>query len=485
MAMKLAQVLMDSVGPRLTGSPGQKAAHDWAVKTYASWGIDAKNEPYGTWTGWRRGTAHVDMIAPRVRTLMAVTPAWGGSTKGPVEGDVALLPEATNAAAFEAWLPQAKGKFILTVPALVSCRPDSDYEQYGQQGALERMDSAQDRANAAFNRARVQGTGMNIGAMRARLAQAGVAGILQSSWRGDGTMAVSSTTVRDVPTVDLYCEDYGLLYRLAENRQGPKLRVNIDGQFLQDAPTFNTIATVKGSTLPNEYVMLSAHFDSWDGGSGATDNGTGTVVMMEAMRILKQAYPNPKRTIIAGHWSGEEQGLHGSHAWEHDHPEVTEGMMALFNQDNGTGRVVNIGMQGLPGAAPFFARWMNKLPQEITQHINLNIPGTPSGGGTDNASFICDGAPAFGLGSISWNYGTETHHTNRDTFDKVVPEEVINNATLTAMLVYLASEETSRIPRDTRVMPMGRGGRGGAPAQGGQRMEWPSCRDGARTPPGR
>jgi hypothetical protein len=202
MAMKLAQALMDSIGPRLTGSPGQKAAHDWAVKTYASWGIDAKNEQYGTWTGWRRGTAHVDLIAPRVRTLMAVTPAGGGSTRGPVEGDVALLPETANAAAFEAWLPQAKGKFILTVPALVSCRPDSDYEQYGQQGALARMDSAQDRANDAFGRARVQTTGMNVGAIRARLAQAGAAGILQSSWRGGGTMAVSSTTNREIPTVD-------------------------------------------------------------------------------------------------------------------------------------------------------------------------------------------------------------------------------------------------------------------------------------------
>ena len=107
-------------------------------------------------------------------------------------------------------------------------------------------------------------------------------------------------------------------------------------------PTFNTIGEIKGTEKPDEYVILSAHFDSWDGGTGATDNGTGTITMMEAIRILKKIYPNPKRTILIGNWGSEEQGLNGSRAFVEDHPEIIKNIQAVFNQDNGTGRVVNI-----------------------------------------------------------------------------------------------------------------------------------------------
>ncbi len=473
-AMALAQVLMDSVGPRLTGSPGQKSAHDWAVKTYASWGISAKNEQYGTWTGWRRGFAHIDLVAPRQRSLWGMPIAWSAPTNGPVEGPVVALPVVANLAAFEAWLPSAKGAFVVVAPAPLSCRPDGDYQEFGTPGAVERRQQEQQAAVTAFNQQRIQSTGLSANQMRTRLEDVGALGIVQSGDRGNGVQAIFSTPLRKIPVLDLACEDYGLVSRLAEKKQGPRLRVDVQSQFNPDVPTFNTIAEIKGSEKPNEYVMLSAHFDSWDGGSGATDNGTGTIVMMEAMRILKQVYPNPKRTIIAGHWSGEEQGLNGSHAWVTDHPEVVSGLHALFNQDNGTGRVVNLGLQGLPGAGPFFGKWLNRIPTEISTHIKLNIPGTPSSGGTDNASFICAGAPAFGLGSISWNYNPYTHHTQVDTYDKIVAEEFRNNATLTAMLVYLASEEAERIPRDKRVMPSAPGGGAGS---------WPQCRDGARRPP--
>jgi carboxypeptidase Q len=104
--------------------------------------------------------------------------------------------------------------------------------------------------------------------------------------------------------------------------------------------------------------MLSAHFDSWDGASGATDNGTGTIIMMEAMRILRQVYPNPRRTILAGHWGGEEQGLNGSRAFVADNPRIVEGVQVLFNQDNGTGRIAHISMQGFGRTGPFFERWL-------------------------------------------------------------------------------------------------------------------------------
>ena len=244
---------------------------------------------------------------------------------------------------------------------------------------------------------RVRRTGMSPAQLADALASAGARGILTLRWsNGWGVNKIFGAQTRRIPTLDLSCEDYGLVFRLAENNQGPKLRLEADAQFLGQVPVFNTIATIPGTEKPNEYVLLSAHFDSWDGASGATDNATGTVTMMEAMRILKKVYPNPKRTIIVGHWGGEEQGLNGSRAFAEDHPEIVEGLQALFNQDNGTGRVVNISMQGLTSAGAHFGRWFAQLPERSRAH-RLRIPGT-GGGGSDYASFVCAGAPA-GLGA--------------------------------------------------------------------------------------
>jgi hypothetical protein len=485
----LAQTLLDSIGPRLVGSPEIKAGNDWLVKMYSGWGIPARNEQYGTWTGWRRGISHIDLLAPRVRSLEGTMLAWSPGTNGrPVEGPVAILPDAADAAAFEAWLPQARGKFIAVDFAQPTCRPDAQWQEYGMPGAgggrggrgggaaapgsYERMREARSAAQAAF-RQRLTKTGMNIGQIRLRLEEAGALGILQSYWSNDiGVNKIFGTNTTRIPTVDLSCEDYGLVFRLAENGQSPRVRVTAESEVTGEVPALNTIAEIRGSQLPNEYILLSAHFDSWDGGSGATDNGTGTVTMMEAMRILKAVYPNPKRTIIVGHWNSEEQGLNGSRAFAADHPDVVAGLQAVFNQDNGTGRVVNISMQGLTGAAAHFGDWLSKIPPEITGFISLGIPGSPGGGGSDYASFICAGAPAFSLSSLNWNYSADTWHTNRDTFDKLVFDDLKNNATLTAMLTYLASEDPERVPRERRVLPTD-------PRTGAQQA-WPACRDAMR-----
>ena len=232
-------------------------------------------------------------------------------------------------------------------------------------------------------------------------------------------------------------------------------------------PNFNTIAEIKGSEKPNEYVILSAHFDSWDGGTGATDNGTGTLVMMEAMRVLKKMYPNPKRTILVGHWGSEEQGLNGSRAFVEDHPEIVKEIQAVFNQDNGTGRVVNISGQGFLHAYDFIGRWLQSVPQEIRGEIETNFPGFPGGGGSDYASFLAAGAPAFSLSSLSWSYWNYTWHTNRDTYDKIVFDDVRNNVILTAILTYMASED-EKTPRDQVKMPIN--------PRTGEKRTWPSPR---------
>jgi hypothetical protein len=325
-------------------------------------------------------------------------------------------------------------------------------------------------------RQRISATGLDGAELIARLEAAGIAGILTSTWpQGWGVNRIFDADTERTPTLDLSCEDYGLVVRLAQNDQGPVLRLNAEAEFLGEVPAFNTIAEIRGSERPNEYVVLSAHFDSWDGASGATDNATGTITMLEAMRILKQVYPSPKRTILVGHWGGEEQGLNGSRAFAADHPEVVEGMQVLLNQDNGTGRTVLITMQGFSRAGESFRRWLGSVPGELSAEIRLVDPATPGGGGSDYASFVCHGAPAFSLSAHPWDYSTYTWHTNRDTYDKIVFDDVRKNATLTAMLAYLASEDPERVSRERAALPADQ--RTGRPGQ------WPTCRPAARRAP--
>ena len=481
----LAEVLFDSLGPRLTASPGMTAAQNWLIATYGSWGITARKEQYGTWRGWRRGKTHIDLVAPRARTLEGTMLAWSPPTpKGrAVRAPVIVLPDVADSSALVAWLPQARGKFVLVSFAQPTCRPDDSWEKWGVQTTVDSLKARRTTAQQAWQQ-RLQRTGYATGAgvsgvagLSRRLEAAGAAGIIGSFWsQGWGVQKIFAAFTDRAPVLDIACEDYGLLSRLAENKQGPVIEVTAESQALGEVPVFNVVGEMKGSQLPNEYVMLSAHFDSWDGGSGATDNGTGSITMLEAMRILKQVYPSPRRTILVGHWSGEEQGLNGSRGFVADHPDVVAGLQALFNQDNGTGRIETMSASGFPNASANLARYLARVPADITRNIKFGFPGNPSGGGTDHASFVSCGAPGFGLGSGDWDYGRYTWHTNRDTYDKISFDDVKNNAILTAMLVYLASEDTTRMPRERREVFQ--------PRPNGQPGAWPDCQQPQRaTPP--
>jgi hypothetical protein len=530
---QLSQALFDSIGPRLTGSPGILAASNWAINQYKAWGIDAKRENYGTWRGWRRGVSHIDLVGPRVRSLAGTMLAWSPGTKGvPVNAEAIVLPKFKDSTEFVKWLPKAKGKIVLLSPAWPTCRPSEDWNRYGTPASIARIDTAiaqmqrdwavmTDSAGKPDSTKLYRGTGYSLalgtGTLGMRLEKAGIVGMISSrpkqsgfanpfatfpaggrgaggggrggaggagaapggaSVRGGGPAASVAAAARGganalpgaggwgsieifetyntiAPAVTLECEDYGLVYRLADNNQKPMVRLDVDGELLGEKPVFNTIATIRGTEKPNEYVMLSAHFDSWDGSSGATDNGTGTMMAMEAMRILKTVYPHPKRTILVGHWASEEQGLNGSTAFTEDHPEVMKGLQALFNQDNGTGRVQSLSSSGLTDIGRHLKSWYSKLPGFYTDSMSANVVSwsfndVPTGnpGGTDGAVFACFGTPSFGMGAVNWNYGSYTWHTNRDTYDKIVFDDLKHNATLAAMLVYLASEDPDFISRE-------------------------------------
>jgi hypothetical protein len=463
-AYRFGQVLMDSIGPRLTGSPGNRSANDWIVKTYAAMGISATNEKYGTWRDWTRGLSRAELIAPRLKNLEGIViPYSPGLPAGGVTAEVVILPPATDSAAVLRWLPSAKGKIVLTSIPQPTCRPDSAWLFWGGGDALALLRAQRDTLTREFN-LRIRYLG-GLARMPGLLEQAGAVALVGSSWsRGWGTNKMQSIArTSSIPQFDLSCEDYGLLARLAENNMRPTVRLFADMKTApQEGPVFNTIATVRGREKPDEYVMLSSHLDSWDAASGATDNGTGTVVMLEAMRILRAVYPNPKRTIISGHWSGEEQGDIGSSVYAADHPDVLKGLQALFNQDNGTGNIEQVVTNGFVDAASFIAKWMSRMPADITEGIRIDLPGFQHDESTDSDAFTCRDAPGFQLNSADWDYTTFTWHTNRDTFDKISWPQVRKNAVYVAMMAYLASEDPNMIPR-TRRIPVATSGRNAPP----------------------
>jgi len=479
----LAQALLDSVGPRLTGSPGMERAQDWAVRTLRGWGVDAALEQYGTWEGWERGPSHVDLIAPRVRSLEGGILAWSPGTGGrPREAGVTYLPDLGSGADWESFLGTVRDKWVMLSLPQPTCRPDEQWIQFQMEGSGLRMAQARQEAEQRWSRAldvaasaSAAGRNGTTADVHAALEAAGAAGIVTSRWPGaPGTVRVFDADNRATPTFELSCEDYGLVYRLAANGQGPVLRLTAEARNLGEVPVYNVVGRIEGSERPEEYVVLSAHFDSWDGASGATDNGSGSLLMLETMRVLTQVYPRPKRTILVALWSGEEQGLVGSRAFVEDHPEIMAGLQALWNQDNGTGRVTRISAMGLVDAGGELAEWLSQVPEEVRGEIDLELPGNPGGGGSDYASFICGGAPAFPLSALSWDYSTHTWHTNRDTYDKLIFDDLRNNVVLTASLAYLSSEDPDFVSRRRRDVLTGRGGGPGT---------WPECRAAARSSP--
>jgi len=469
----LGHQLMDEIGPRLVGTPQMKNAHDWAVKKYENWGISARNEQWGEWRGWERGITHIDMVEPRVQSLRGTQLAWNPSTKKDgVTAEVMILPTVKDSMDFVKWLPSVKGKLVMISMLQPTGRPDYNWEEFAKKESFERMKKQRDSLSDVFN-GNMRRTGYSSRTIHEALEKAGAAGIVTSNWSdGFGVNKIFGARTEKIPTVDLELEDYGMVYRLAESGKKPKLHIVAMSKELGVVPTFNTIAEIKGTEKPEEYVILSAHFDSWDGATGATDNGTGTLVMMEAMRILKKYYPNPKRTILVGHWGSEEQGLNGSRAFVEDHPEIVAKTQALFNQDNGTGRVVRLSGAGFLNSYDYLTRWLRPVPKDITSEIETTFPGTPARGGSDYASFQAAGAPGFSLSSLNWSYWNYTWHTNRDTYDKIVFDDLRDNVILTAILAYMASEDPETTSRVQSVLPFDE--RTGKPS------EWPTPRSPTR-----
>ena len=467
--------LIDVIGPRLVGTPQMKQAHDWVKDKYTSLGFEARNEAYGTWKAWERGVTTIAMTNPRIQSLEGRQLAWSPATsKKGVEAEVVILPESANAAEFKELLKQVKGKFVLISKNTLSGRPDYQWKEYATTASYENYKANQAEVDEAWSK-RISNTGYSLKELPKVLEEAGAAGVLMSYWTGImGANRVFGAETKKVPTVDLSVEDYGSLYRLAERGQKPRIRLQADSKDLGVTETYNTIAELKGSEKADEYVILSAHLDSWDGATGATDNGTGIVTMMEAARILKKVLPNPKRTILIGNWGSEEQGLNGSRAFVADHPELHNKIQVLLNQDSGTGRIVGLSGQGFLNAYSFLGDWLQAVPNTFKKDLKTHFPGTPSSGGSDHASFVSAGIPAFMLSSLNWGYGGYTWHTNRDTYDKIVFDDIRSNAILIAILAYKASEAEELVSRERIELPL---------QENGKRATWPEIKQPQRATP--
>ena len=461
---QLAHELLDQIGPRLVGSPQMDRAHDWAIQKFESWGIPAENQKFGEWKAWERGISHIDMVSPYIKSLNATQLAWSPATKKPLTAEIIAMPVFQSIAEFHAWTPKVKGKIVLISPKQDYGRSDYQYKEFGTETSLKKI-TEEKKSNAQAWKNSLELIGYNANTLPAYLEDQGAAAIAISNWTGImGANRIFGAKTRKIPMIDISNEEYSQLYRLSENGKTPQLRLDIQSKFKGNTEVYNTVAIIEGKEKPNEYVILSAHIDSWDGGQGATDNATGVITAMEAARLIKKFYPNNKRSILVCLWGSEEQGLNGSRAFVEDHPEILQNTQAVFNFDSGTGRITRINGGGFEQSYDFLSRWINAAPEYITKEIETTFPGWPSSGGSDHAAFLAHGIPAFMMGSLNWGYFGYTWHTNLDTYDKIVFDDLRYNTILAATMVYMASEEPEKVNRTKRIMPLNKEG---------NPVEWP------------
>ncbi|MGM9510666.1 M20/M25/M40 family metallo-hydrolase [Larkinella sp. GY13] len=463
--METAFYLTDVNGPRLQG-PGFMKAANWSKNKLAEWGLqNAKLESWGEWgKGWEIERSYIAMTAPYYKTIIAVPRAWSGGTEKMQQAEVLYIDES-DTTALEGYRNKLKNKVILLhQPFAISPSFNADAKRFTESD-LEKM--AKDESVARDSSYRSL-----IAAMRTRNAfnqkmrklakQGGALAILNTSQLSkDGTLFVSGDFANaatgiahdELADLTISVEDYLSLSRMAKAGVPIKLELDVKTKFYTtDTKGYNVIAEIPGSDpkLKDEVVMLGAHLDSWHAATGATDNAAGCSVMMEAVRILKTLGLKPRRTIRIALWSGEEQGLHGSKNYVTKHfvdpatnklTKEGEQLAAYFNVDNGTGKIRGIYLQNNTAAGPIFAKWL-----EPFHDLGAATIAPKSSGGTDHVSFDRVGLAGFGFIQDGIEYSTRTHHTNMDTYDHLIADDLKQASTIVASFVYNAAMRDQKIP---------------------------------------
>lgn len=500
--METLEYLTDQYGPRLTLSAEWREAADWAVKRLQGYGIDNVHlEKWGTpGRSWSLKKASVEMLEPRYSPLVAAPLAWSDTTHGIKTGEVILarygsgrrvLDPAKAAEELDKfmaeWKGKLKGKIVLLSPVRRVAPPAKPlFQRYTAQELTELAEAPApvvktplDLKNLKFPdtddlqelmqfnaslppwvREQLRKKREALSAKRAKFFKdEGVVAILNSDQRAhDGLLFAEAAGPYDakdtlaVPTFVVTQEQYNRLVRLIDRKVPVKVQVELDAEISKDnQDAYNIVGEIPGGAKKDELIMIGGHFDSWHTGTGATDNGAGSAVMIEVMRILKTLNLKLDRTVRLALWSGEEEGLLGSKAYVKEHfgdPEtmkLTEQHARLagyLNLDNGSGKIRGVYLQGNDAMRPVFDGWLSAFKDQGVSTVSIRNTG-----GTDHLSFDAVGLPGFQFIQDPLDYGTLTHHSDMDTFDHIQGPDLMQAAEVIATVVYDAANRPEMLPR--------------------------------------
>ncbi|HEU4930473.1 MAG TPA: M20/M25/M40 family metallo-hydrolase [Pyrinomonadaceae bacterium] len=473
--MKTMHMFTDLYGPRLTGSPNHKAAAEWAVKQMTAWGLEnAHLEPWDfKHPGWlnERLTAH--LISPVKDPLVCEVLAWTPSTKGTVQAKAyqLILPERPSQEQLNILLnnhkTKVRGKIVLIgKPAVISVNlsppakrqtDEQAQQRYGPNARPFAFPTPSPTPTPAANAPRPLTNRQVNEQLDAFLKANGAEVRVNDAGREFRQIRAFNNQTFDVskaiPTVVMSNEDFGRISRILNDGTEVVLEFNIVNRVYPEGTTsYNTIGEIRGSDKADEVIMLGGHLDSWHAATGATDNAIGCTIMMEAARILKTLGVKPRRTIRVALWSGEEQGLLGSIAYVKEHfgsfedPKPGyEKFGGYFNIDSGTGRVRGASVFGPPEAASILRDILEPFKADgVVGAVNSRSRRL---GGSDNTSFSQAGLPGIGMGQDPIEYGSHTWHTNLDTYERILEDDVKKDAMVVAWAVYQLAMRDDLLPR--------------------------------------
>jgi len=448
--MKNLQYLTDVIGPRLTGSPAVRAANDWTMKQFQGYGLDAHLEQWNFGGTWERGPMWMRLTAPRAHDVAAASWAWTPGTGGkPVTGPVVRI-DASTPESLAVNKGKVKGAWVmLRAPAVVwnnDGPPMSAADSQRQRDFFRTFQQQAPRDSAA--RARQQQFNADQPFL---LRDAGALGILLDAGKEQDllNMSGSPTRVLPLPQVVVAHEAYAMFDRLLGLGMTPQVQASVQNTLnMKDSvPQWNTVAEIRGTDHPGQVVIVGAHLDSWDLGTGATDNGTGSMATLEAARIIAQSGLKPKRTIRFVLFTGEEEGLIGSRKYAEQHAAEADSIQAVIVLDNGAGAVTGQALQGRP---ELFGLWRAILAP--VHDFNADTVTDASKGGTDHLSFLPYGVPGFNFNQISRGYN-HTHHSQSDTWDKAIDWDLRQASMVMAVSAFELANLPGMIPRGTRATP--------------------------------
>jgi len=442
--MQNLQHLSDVIGPRLSGSPAMRRANEWTAERFRSYGLTAALEPYTFGVTWERGSATVRLEAPFSREITAHSWAWTQGTGGKTLSGPVVLTDLSTPESLAVYRGKVKGAWVLPRAPFPTSNPDGP--------AMTAADSAELQAQIKFRQSSFADTSAAAVAARRQfqidlpyiLQAAGALGTVIDGAKDHGlmTMSGSPTRVAPLPSVVISHEDYTLLTRLIDVGVTPRLGGRVENRIGKTpVQQRNTVAELKGTERPGEVVILGAHLDSWDLGTGTTDNGTGSMVVLEAARALTQSGLKPKRSIRFILFSGEEEGLLGSRAYAEAHAGSADSIQAVLVLDNGTGAITG---QALQGRKDLEGLWKGLLAPVASLDADSVRDATKSG--TDHLSFLPYGVPGFNFDQISRGYN-HTHHSQTDTYDKAVPGDLKQAAAVMAVTAYELANLPELLPR--------------------------------------